>query len=114
MSDWLLQFAPISREPECAMKWLLSLLIAIAMAQGAPAGNGAVIDAMDAVSFAAPKEKGRVDLVPGRDGKSLKFSFDKDCSGVFFTGRASGKPEWDKAAGLSFWVKGDGSEHLGG
>jgi hypothetical protein len=96
------------------MKWFLALLITIALAQGVPAGNGAVIDAMDEASFAEPKEKGRLELIPGREGKALKFSFGKDCSGVFFTGRAPGQPEWDKAAGFSFWVKGDGSEHLGG
>jgi lysophospholipase L1-like esterase len=96
------------------MKWLLPAGVAFLLAQGAPVGNGAVIDSMDAVSFSAPKEKGRVQLVPGREGKALQFSFDKDCSGVFMNGRASGKSEWDRAAGISFWVKGDGSEHLGG
>ena len=25
-----------------------------------------------------------------------------------------GKPGWDEAAGFSFWVKGDGSDHFGG
>jgi len=25
-----------------------------------------------------------------------------------------GNPSWDKAAGISFWVKGDGSAHCGG
>jgi len=33
---------------------------------------------------------------------------------VFFTSRLRGGPDWDKAAGLSFWVKGDGTDGFGG
>ena len=72
------------------------------------------IDSMDALSFAAPKEKGQIEPIPGRTGKALKFRFDNDCRSVMMVGRAAGTPAWDKAAGFSFWVKGDGSAHLGG
>ncbi len=73
-----------------------------------------VIDSMDALSFTPPKEKGKVELVDGKDGKALKFSFDADCRGVYAFGKAKGAPDWDAAGGFSFWVKGDGSDHLGG
>lgn len=77
-------------------------------------GQGALIDSMDAISFRPPKDKARLELVEGRSGKAVRFSFDDGCSGKFFSGRARGRPEWDRAAGFSFWVKGDGSDHLGG
>ena len=73
-----------------------------------------VIDTMDAVSFVGAKDKARVEAVPGKIGNALKFTFDNESMNAMLIGKASGKPEWDKAAGFSFWVKGDGSEHLGG
>ena len=82
--------------------------------------NG-VIDTMDAVTFSQPidgdkKVKGKIDQVEGKVGKALKFTFDDNCLNVnsapLNTFKAT--PEWDNAAGISFWVKGDGSEHLGG
>lgn len=79
-------------------------------------GGSTVVDAMEQNSFVAP-QKARVEIVAGKDGrnsKALKFSFDEDAKGVFVRGRAISNAAWDKAAGLSFWVKGDGSEHLGG
>ena len=79
------------------------------------AAEGAVIDSMDDVStFAAPKEKGSLKAVDGKVGKAIEFTFADQCSGIFFTGKARATPEWDKAAGFSFWVKGDGSDHFGG
>lgn len=67
----------------------------------------------DPGSFQPPKEKGRVEQVDGKNGKAVQFSFDDTCNGAFATSRISGKPEWDQAAGFSFWVKGDGSTHAG-
>ena len=79
------------------------------------AAEGPVIDTMDDVAaFSPPKEKGKVEAVDGKVGKAIKFSFDDGCNGTFAIGHARGNPEWDKAAGFSFWVKGDGSDHLGG
>jgi lysophospholipase L1-like esterase len=98
-------------------KWLLSILLASLLchaASAAPAEDKTLLDSMDQVTFAASSPKGHVERVPGRDGGALKFSFDNDCAGVFIQGRHPGGPEWDRAAGFSFWVKGDGSEHLGG
>ena len=79
------------------------------------AAEGAVIDSMDDVgTFSPPKEKGSLEAVDGKVGKAIKFTFADQNSGTFFMGHAHGAPEWDKAAGISFWVKGDGSDHLGG
>jgi lysophospholipase L1-like esterase len=44
----------------------------------------------------------------------VQFAFDKDARSVFFSSNLRGRPEWDRAAGFSFWVKGDGSDGLGG
>ena len=63
------------------------------------------------------KEKqpaGTVELVEGKVGKACKFSFIADASGGFFTAGVRVTAEWDKAAGLSFWLKGDGSKNWGG
>ena len=57
---------------------------------------------------------GTVELVEGKFGKACKFTFAAEAKGGFFTARANATPEWDKAAGLSFWVKGDGSASWGG
>jgi lysophospholipase L1-like esterase len=54
------------------------------------------------------------ETVEGKFGMAVKFSFDKDCSGAFCTTPIRGNAEWDKVAGFSFWVKGDGSKNFGG
>jgi lysophospholipase L1-like esterase len=96
------------------MKTLASaLLIPTMLALGA--SEGAVIDQMSDLSlFAQPKDKGTYEMVDGVSGKAIRFAFADGCSGMFFTGRAKGTPEWDQAAGFSFHVKGDGSAHTGG
>lgn len=75
---------------------------------------GPVLDSMDALGFHAPKGKGKADVIDGKDGKAVRFSFDKDAKSAFFTSNLRGRPEWDRAAGFSFWLKGDGSDHFGG
>ncbi|HLF93806.1 MAG TPA: GDSL-type esterase/lipase family protein, partial [Planctomycetota bacterium] len=61
-----------------------------------------------------PEKNGRAETVDGKAGKAVKFSFDEKCSGAFCMTPLRGSPEWDKAAGFSFWVKGDGSKRFGG
>ncbi len=57
---------------------------------------------------------GKVELIEGKVGGACRFSFGpKDQSG-FFTASVRPTSDWDKAAGLSFWVKGDGSASWGG
>jgi lysophospholipase L1-like esterase len=76
--------------------------------------DGPLIASMDDLRFNVPKEKAKAELVDGKVGKAVKFRFEKDARGTFFTSNIRGTPEWDKAAGFSFWVKGDGSDALGG
>jgi lysophospholipase L1-like esterase len=76
-------------------------------------GDEPLLDSMDAISFTGPAEKVRIEQVPGRAGGALRFTFTEEAKSAFATGKLRGQPEWDKAAGFSFWVKGDGSPHLG-
>jgi lysophospholipase L1-like esterase len=88
---------------------VLLAALGAAVALGAP-----LLDSMDEIRFRNPKEKGKAELVEGKLGKAVRFSFDKDARSVFFTGSFRGSPEWDRAAGISFWVKGDGTDQFGG
>ena len=73
------------------------------------------IDSMDAATFRFPPDKGgKVEVVEGHDAKALRFEFPEKCASLFAARATKATPEWDKAAGFSFWVKGDGSAHLGG
>ena len=85
-----------------------------ALAASAADPQGVVIDSMDEPRFGDPTEKGRSELVDGKDGKAARFDFDAGSVSTFFTSNIRGTPEWDEADGISFWVKGDGSEHFGG
>jgi len=79
------------------------------------AAEGALIDSMDELSFGQPKEKGRVELAEGKVGKAQKISYDDASLNIFIgSQKIRATPEWDKAAGFSFWVKGDGSDKCGG
>ncbi len=94
----------------------LILAIAIALAAVVPAfaDVGGVISTMDELRFRPPEDKGVAELVEGKVGQAVRFRFDRDARGVFFTGNIHGSPEWDRAAGFSFWVRGDGTDGFGG
>ena len=89
-------------------------LVVTAVALAAPADEGPVIATMDELKFAAPKGKGTAELVEGKVGKAVRFSLDKDARSAFFTSTVRGTAEWDKAAGFSFWVEGDGTDGFAG
>jgi len=55
----------------------------------------------------------RSESVEGKVGKAVKLSFDAGCKTQFCMLNLRGTPEWDKAEGFSFWLKGDGSKHFG-
>jgi lysophospholipase L1-like esterase len=76
--------------------------------------DGPLIHSMDDLRVRLPKEKGRAEAIEGHSGKAVKFAFDDGASGMFCITSIRGTPDWDKAAGFSFWVKGDGSRRLGG
>ena len=79
-----------------------------------------VILDMDTIKHEAPKlgkdktPGGTVELVDGKFGKACKFTFIEGAQGGFFTAWVNATADWDKAAGFSFWVKGDGSASWGG
>src|SRR4051812_14695122 len=74
----------------------------------------AVIDSMDAPTFKFTKDTGKIELVDGKDGKALQFTFPQPSTSVFAARNVKPTPEWDQAAGFSFWVKGDGASQFGG
>ncbi len=95
---------------------LLSALVLLSALAAAHAADF-LIDSMDEVHFQAPKEKAKVEAVEGKVGKAVRFSFaggPRYGGGAFCTSNIHGTPAWDRAAGLSFWIKGDGSDNFGG
>src|ERR1700728_4413285 len=87
-------------------------LIALGLLRAAD--DEAVIDTMDQIRFRATNDMAKAELVDGKVGKAVRFSFPENCQNMFFTSNQHGKPAWDEADGFSFWVKGDGSDHFGG
>src|SRR5690242_12807059 len=81
---------------------------------GSVLAGGPVLDTMDELHFRSPAGRGKAELVPGKVGRAVRFSFDQGSRNAFFVSNLRGGPEWDRAAGLSFWVRGDGSDHFGG
>lgn len=57
---------------------------------------------------------GSLELVDGKFGKAVRFSFIANARGGFMTARVRPNEDWDHSDGFSFWVKGDGSNHWGG
>jgi lysophospholipase L1-like esterase len=91
-------------------------VVVLSMSLSVLAEESALIDGMeDANLRKIPTDKGQtVESVDGKFGKAIKFGFPENCSGLFIDSKIRGKPEWDSADGFSFWVKGDGSDKLGG
>lgn len=57
---------------------------------------------------------GTAELVEGKFGKAVRFTFVQGAHGGFMTAPVHPTPQWNHADGFSFWVKGDGSKHWGG
>lgn len=103
-----------------ALQFILPLFV---LSASAAARADDVLFDMDTVRFKPTeiqnKEKqkvpcGTAELVEGKFGKTVKFSFIENHRGGFFTAGVKGSPAWNDAAGFSFWVKGDGSNSFGG
>ena len=107
--------------------WTVPIWLALnglhARAATEPAGDDTVIFDMDTVKHrpgeSTNKEKqkvpnGTVELVEGKFGKAVQFIFTGDLGAGFMTAGVKATPEWDQAAGHSFWVRGDGSTNFGG
>jgi lysophospholipase L1-like esterase len=93
--------------------WIL-LAIVLAAAPGQSADDAALIHALDKPDRFRAGEKGKIEVVDGKVDKALRFIYPEKCQNVYIMTGIRGKPEWDDAAGFSFWVKGDGSDHFGG
>jgi lysophospholipase L1-like esterase len=90
------------------------LLVCLILASTtATAEDRALIASMDELRF-QPPPKGTARLVAGKVGQAVEFHFDRDAQGNFAVSNIHGTPEWDRAAGFSFWIKGDGSEQFAG
>ena len=100
--------------PMTQSAFALAAFVAVATFASADQPGGSLIANMDELKFAAPKAKGKVELVEGKIGKALRFTVEKDSPGTFFTSAIRGTAAWDEAAGISFWVKGDGSDQFAG
>ena len=57
---------------------------------------------------------GAAELVKGKFGKACRFDFLAESRRGYFSAPVKAGPEWDEAAGLSFWMKGDGTPNWGG
>jgi lysophospholipase L1-like esterase len=108
------QIETLQEVKECSSMNRVLLFLALASLSSPAFADDGVIASMDELRFGPPKEKGRAELVEGKVGKAVRFVFEKDCQSTFFTSNIHGTPEWDKAAGFSFWVKGDGVDGFGG
>jgi lysophospholipase L1-like esterase len=89
------------------------MMLATLLALGLQA-DGTLIHSMDDLRVRNPEKNGRAETVEGKSGKAVKFSFDDGGQNAFCMTPIRGTPEWDRSAGFSFWVKGDGSKRLGG
>ncbi len=90
------------------------LLVAALLGGPARADGPGVIAPMEDLRFRPPAEKGSSDLVEGKVGKAVRFRFDEGARGAFFIAGIRGTPDWDRAAGFSFWAKRDGPDGFGG
>lgn len=75
--------------------------------------SDSVINAMEALPRLTG-EKITAQLVAGKIGRAVQLNFDDGCQNVYAQTATRGSAEWDQCDGFSFWVKGDGSDHLGG
>src|SRR5579883_1735082 len=75
--------------------------------------DATLIHSMDDLKLRDPDKGAHSEIVAGKFGKAVTFTFEGE-KGTFVTTPLRGKPEWDQAAGFSFWVKGDGSKGFGG
>ncbi|HJT31016.1 MAG TPA: GDSL-type esterase/lipase family protein [Pirellulales bacterium] len=92
---------------------MFSIMLLMAFVHRLAAGDEMAISSMEALPRLT-EEKITAQLADGKMGRAVRLSFDDGCQNVYAQTSTRGTPEWDKADGFSFWVKGDGSDHLGG
>jgi len=97
---------------------LLNTLVFVACA--ARAADSSLVFDMDTIrhqpGVVGPQKApvGTVELVEGKAGRACRFRFGTNNQSGFFTASVRPTPAWDRAAGFSFWVRGDGSTNWGG
>ncbi|MFB3891636.1 MAG: SGNH/GDSL hydrolase family protein [Phycisphaerae bacterium] len=101
-----------------AIVWMLVVAmlgssLAIALAGDEP--TGPVLFGKDEVGKWKPSTQtaGAVEQVDGKLGKAVKFTFNEAKAATFMTAYAKTPAEADECAGVSFWLKGDGSDNFG-
>lgn len=103
--------------------WVLGVLLLVGGARAAAADSSGIIFDMDSVvhrptDFTNEKGQkvpaGTAELVEGKFGHAVKFAFVQGARGGFMTAPVRPTPQWDRADGFSFWVKGDGSSNWAG
>jgi lysophospholipase L1-like esterase len=92
---------------------ILSVLVLASVASSVPAQESRSTKAFDLTGYRSTGAKAQFKLGDSEHGKALELKFADDCKSNMIVGRTGGTPEWNKAAGFSFWLKGDGSDHLG-
>jgi lysophospholipase L1-like esterase len=120
---WLSLETSMSRFGVIVLSSLLTGFLAGQSIRGAETPAPSIIVNLNAVAF-QPNEftdkdnkkvpAGTTEVVDGKFGKAVKFSFVEGASGGFMSARLRPTPQWNQAGGFSFWVKGDGSDHWGG
>ncbi len=58
------------------------------------------------------KPVGSFTRVAGKSGPAVRFDFVDHAHGGVISTPVHPSPAWDEAAGISFWIKGDGSKEL--
>lgn len=96
------------------MRFSIAACIAIVLAGLTTArAENDLIDAFDRASLNFAASKGQAELVDGKVGQALQLTFPENSKSVFAMRPARATPQWDKAAGFSFWVKGNGAASFG-
>ena len=99
---------------------IATLLLGLSQVVSAEPPSPAVIFDMDTArhrpTTSGPEKRpiGAVEVVPGKFAGACRFCFDEGAKSGFFTAGVRPSDDWDQAAGISFWVRGDGSSHWGG
>nr|MBA2480149.1 CIA30 family protein [Planctomycetota bacterium] len=89
----------------------LVLLVMLAAHLGAAT---TVLDTFDTVTVSTPASGCTVSSVAARVGNGVQLAWQSASKQKFaYASAGQGGASWDAAAGISFWVKGDGSDHLG-
>ncbi|MBA3708612.1 MAG: CIA30 family protein [Planctomycetes bacterium] len=89
--------------------------ILVVLAAAAPIGAATtILDTFDAMTVTQPASLCTVSLVPARTGNGIQLAWQTGSKSLYAgVAAGNGSAAWDSAAGISFWVKGDGSDHLG-